>query len=61
MYSIYSMYRCHVSVGAPSSYFELLDKLQKRICKTTGASLATSLELLAHCQNVASLSMFYRY
>ena len=42
-------------------YLELLDKLQKRICRTVGPSLAASLEPLAHCQNVASLSLFYSY
>ena len=47
--------------GAPSCYLELLDKLQKWICRTTGPSLATSLETLSDCQNVASLSLFYRY
>ena len=47
--------------GAPNCYLELLDKLQKWICRTTGPSLATSLETLADCQNVASLSLFYRY
>ena len=40
---------------------ELLDKLQKRICRTVGHSLAASLEPLAHCPNVASLSLFYTY
>ena len=40
--------------GAPSCYLELLDKLQKQICRTAGPSFATSLEPLAHCQNVAS-------
>ena len=40
---------------------ELLDKLQKRICRTVGPSLAASLEPLAHRRNVASLSLFYRY
>ena len=54
-------YSCHVWAGAPSCYLELLDKLQKRICRTVGPSLAASLEPLAHCQNVASLSLFYRY
>ena len=39
----------------------LLDKLQKRICRTVGPSLAASLEPLAHHQNVASLSLFYRH
>ena len=50
-------YCCHVWAGAPSCYLELLDKLQKRICRTVGPSLAASLEPLAHCQNVASLSL----
>ena len=54
-------YCCHVWAGAPSCYLELLDKLQKWICRTVGPSLAASLEPLAHCQNVASLSLFYRY
>ena len=42
-------------------YLELLDKLQKRICRTAGSSLAASYEPLAHCWIVASLSLFYRY
>ena len=54
-------YCCHVWAGAPSSYFELLDKIQKQICRTVGPSLAVSLEPLAHRQNVVSLSLFYRY
>ena len=54
-------YCCHVWVGAPSCYLELLDKLQKRICRTVGPSLAASLEPFAHHRNVASLSLFYRY
>ena len=51
-------YYCHVWAGAPSCYLELLDKLQKRICRTVGPSLAASLEPLAHGRNVASLSLF---
>ena len=31
------------------------------ICRTIGPSLAASLEPLAHCRNVASLTLFYRY
>ena len=54
-------YCCHVSAGAPSCYLDLLDKLQKRICRIVGPSLAASLELLAHHRNVASLSLFYSY
>ena len=53
-------YCCHVWAGAPSCYLELLDKLQKGICRTVDPSLATSLEPLAHRRNV-SLSLFYRY
>ena len=52
---------CHVWAGAPSCYLELLDKLQKRICRTVGPSLSASLEPLAHRRNGASLSLFYRY
>ena len=52
---------CHVWAGAPSCYLELLDKLQKRICRAVGPSLAASLKPLAHRRNVASLSLFYRY
>ena len=39
---------------------DLLDKLQKWICRTVGPSLAASLEPLAHCSNEASLSLFCR-
>ena len=46
---------------APRCYLELLDKLQKRICRTVGPSLAASLEPLPHCRNVTSLSLFYKY
>ena len=41
-------YFCHVWAGAPSCCLELLDKLQKWICRIAGPSLAASLELLAH-------------
>ena len=54
-------YCCHVWAGAPSCYLELLDKLQKRICRAVDPSFAASLEYLAHRRNVASLSLFYRY
>ena len=54
-------YYCHVWAGAPSCYLELLEKLQKRICRIVVPSLAASLELVAHRRNVASLSLFYRY
>ena len=54
----YMEYYCHVWAGAPSCYLELLDKLQKQICRTVGHSLAAPLEPLAHRRNVASLSLF---
>ena len=57
----YMEYYCHVWTGVPSCNLELLDKLQKRIYRTVGSSLAATLEPLAHCQNVTSLSLFYRY
>ena len=53
-------YCCHVWAGAPSCHLELLDKLQKRICRKVGPSLAAFLEPLAHGRNVVSLSVFYR-
>ena len=54
-------YCCHILAGVPNCYLELLDKLQKLICRTGGPSLAASLEPLAHRLNVASLSLFYWY
>ena len=52
---------CHVWACTPSCYLEFVGKLQKRIFKTVSPLLAASLEPLAHRQNVASLSLFYRY
>ena len=40
---------CRVWAGASSCYLDLLDELQKRICRIVGPSLAGSLEPLAHC------------
>ena len=54
-------YCFHVWAGAPSCYLQLLDKLQKWICRAVGPSLAASLETLAHRRNVASLSLFCRF
>ena len=47
--------------GAPSCYLELMDNLQKQICRTAGPSFSVSLEPLAHRRNVASLRLFYMY
>ena len=49
-------YCCRIWAGAPSCYLELLDKIQKPICRTVGPSLAA-----CHRRNVASLGLFYRY
>ena len=54
-------YCCHICAGACSCYLELLNKLQIWIFSTISPSLATSLEPLAHHQNVASVSLFCRY
>ena len=56
---LFMEYCRHVWASAFSCYLELLDKLQKR--RTAGSSLATFLEALALRQNVASLSLFYRW
>ena len=47
--------------GDPSCYLKLLGELEKWICRTVGPSLGTCIESTAHCCNVASLSLFYRY
>ena len=54
-------YCCKIWAGAPSCYLELLNNLEKRMCRTLGSSLLLSLEPLVHCQHVASLSLFYMY
>ena len=51
-------YCCHIWAGAPSCCLELLDKLQKGICKIVGPSLAASFEPLAHRRSVAQLKSF---
>ena len=53
-------YCCHVWAGASSCYLEMLDKLQKQICRTIGPSLAASYEPLAHRRSVASLRLLCR-
>ena len=55
------VYCCYVFAGAPSCYLDLLDKLQKWIWRIVCPSLAASVEPLAHCRNVAGLSLFDRY
>ena len=54
-------YCCYIWAGAPLCYLELLEKLQKQICRTVCPSIAAFLKPLAHCRNVTNLSLFYRY
>ena len=54
-------YSCHALTSAPRCYLDMLDKLQKRLCRTDGPSLVADLETLAHHPNVASLILFYRH
>ena len=54
-------YCCQVWAGVPSCYLEFLDKLQKRICRNVGPSLAAYLEHLPYRQNLTSLNLFYRF
>ena len=54
-------YYCHVWASAPSCYLNMLNKLQKQVRRTVGPTLAASLEPLAHCQIVASLSSFFKH
>ena len=53
-------YCCHAGTGAPISYLDMLDKLEKWVFKTVGPTLAASLELLGHRRNIASLNLFDR-
>ena len=52
---------CHVWVGAPSYYFDILDELWKLICRTVGLVPSTSRKPLSHHRNAASWSLFFRY
>ena len=50
-------YCCHVWVGVPSCYLDMLYKLLKQICRVVASILAASLKPLGYCRNVASLSL----
>ena len=54
-------YWCHVWADTPSYYLDILDKLQKPVCRTVGPLSASTLEPLGHCRYVASLSLWCRY
>ena len=61
LYTIHpcTKYCCHVWTRTRNCYLKFLVKVQKQICRTVGPSLASSLEPLVHCRNVASLSLSY--
>ena len=46
---------CHVLASAASRYFNMLDKLQKRVYEAVASTLTSSLETLGHRRNVTSL------
>ena len=48
-------YCCNVWASALTWFLDMLDKLQKWICRTVGPSLTASLEPLALLRNAASL------
>ena len=54
-------YCSYIWASAPNCYLDMSDKLQKVVCRTVGDSLSTSFGPLAHCRNVASWSISYRY
>ena len=54
-------YCFHVWAVAPCCYLEMLDKPQKRTCRTGGPSLSASLEPLAHRRKLASLNLYKYY
>ena len=47
--------------GCPQLLLGIVRQATKTDLQLVGPSLAASLEPLAHCRNVASLSLFYRY
>ena len=57
----YMEYCFHVWAGTSSWYFELLDKLQKRICKSVGPSLTASLASLSKCSQLKSFLEVLRW
>ena len=53
-------YCCNAWVSAPSFHLIMLEKLQNQIWMAVGSSFVASLEPLAYCRNMATLSLFYR-
>ena len=51
-------YCCHIWAGVPSCFLNILDILQKKLCKKFGLLLGVYLESLVHNQSAASLNLF---
>ena len=51
-------YCCHIWAGVPSCFLNILDILQKKLCKKFGLLLSVYLESLVHNQSAASLNLF---
>ena len=51
-------YRCHALTDVPSCYLEMWDNYKNGYVRLL---ILHSLEPLGHCENVATLSIFYRY
>ena len=51
-------YRCNVWAGAPNCYFDMLDKVQYKVCRSVGPSFTASVLPLTHVRNVVSLRIF---
>ena len=54
-------YCSQIWLGAPSYYSDIIDKLQKRVCRTVGLTHTVFLESLGHQRNVASSIFFCWY
>ena len=54
-------YCSQIWLGAPSYYSDIIDKLQKRVCRTVGLTRTVFLESLGHQRNVASSIFFCWY
>ena len=44
----YMKYCYHIWAGTPNCYLDMLDKLQKNLCRTVSLSLAAPLKILVH-------------
>ena len=51
-------YCCHIWAGVPSCFLNILDILQKKLCKKFGPLLGVYLESLVHNQSAARLNLF---